>query len=139
MEFDHEVGERVARQWLDASARTATGHDLSAHMDLISREVKVFGVPGFDMLGFDDWARQCEHEFSQALLKSVSYAGLKLRAVTTAHVMFKTVETIETKDGVTNRHGIEAVIELEPDGVWRLTQQRVLEADELEHDKLDRE
>ena len=65
-----------AGDMLEALARTANECDYAAHMDLISPTVNVFGVSGFEVIGHDDWARQCEHEFEQGLLRSVSYEGL---------------------------------------------------------------
>jgi len=44
--------------------------------------------------------------------------------------MFVTQETIIASDGTQNQQGIECLLEKEDDGVWRLTQQRVLGEDE---------
>ncbi len=57
-------------------------------MDLISPTVNVFGVPGFEVIGYDDWARQCEYEFEQGLLHSVSYEGLRVISMTPGNVLF---------------------------------------------------
>ncbi len=37
-----------AQAFLDLMANTANELNLSAHMNLISKDVSVFGVPGFD-------------------------------------------------------------------------------------------
>ncbi len=104
---------RIVQEWLAALARTANARDYPAHMDLISKEVKVYGVPGFEVIDYDDWARQCQHEFEAGLLKRVTYEGLKVRTMTPGSVMFKVKET---------------------DGKWRVVQERMLAADELEFD-----
>ncbi len=67
----------VAREWPKASARTANEKDFAAHMNLISRRVQVFGVPGMEVIGYDDWAKQCRHEFATGVLKNVAYTGMK--------------------------------------------------------------
>ena len=130
------MSQEIAQQWLDDSAQTATANDLTAHMNLISKRVALTGVPGFDSIGYDDWYAQCEHEFTNRLLKSVSYKGLKLIVDSDSRIMFKTYETVIGTDNQINAQGIEVLIEKEADGVWRLTQERVLSAQESAHDQL---
>lgn len=123
-----------AKNFLDEMAATANRLDLDAHMNLISRDVAVFGVPGFDVIGYDDWYNQCRHEFENRLLKGVSYRGLNVLAETPDRIMFKSIETVEGSDGASNTSGIEFIIQKEDDGTWRVTQERVLPEDELESD-----
>jgi len=126
----------VARAWLAASARTANAKDFDAHMDLISRKVQVFGIPGIEVIGYDDWAKQCQHEFAAGVLKNVSYDGMKVQVMTPGRVMFKTVETVEASDGTINAQGVEIILEKETDGKWRVVQERILSREEAEHDGL---
>ncbi len=63
----------IAQQWLQASASTASANDLQAHMDLISRRVSLTGIPGFDSIGYDDWAAQCKDEFEKKLINDVYF------------------------------------------------------------------
>lgn len=130
------MSKEIAQHWLQESARTANALNLTEHMNLISKRVSLTGVPGFESIGFDDWRAQCEHEFSNKLLKQVKYQGLKLIVETDSRVMFKTYETVEGVDGTVNAQGVEILLEQEGDGVWRLVQERVLPADETAHDKL---
>ena len=130
------MSEEIAKLWLDEAAKTANAHDLSGHMDLISKRVVLTGVPGFDSIGYDDWFAQCEHEFSNRLLKSVDYNGFKMVVDGETRIMFKSYETVQASDGQVNAQGIEVLIEKEDDGVWRLTQERVLSAQESAHDGL---
>ncbi len=123
-----------AQEFLDRMAETANTLDLDAHMNLISKDVSVFGVPGFDVIGYDDWFNQCKHEFENKLLKQVSYKGLNVLAETPEKIMFKSLETVEGEDGTVNTSGIEFIIQKEEDGVWRVSQERVLPDDELEND-----
>ena len=124
-----------AQEFLDLMASTANELDLQAHMSLISKDVSVFGVPGFEVIGYDDWYSQCEHEFANKLLKKVSYQGLNVLAETPERVMFKSIETVEGSDGAVNANGIEFIITKEDDGNWRVTQERILPDDELDNDK----
>lgn len=128
---------KVAREWLDELARTANAKDFTAHMNLISQQVQVFGVPGFEVIGYDDWARQCQHEFAEGILAQVTYRGLKVQAMTPGRVMFKTLETLHTVDGASQTQGVEIVLTKETDGQWRVTQERVLTPEEARFDGLD--
>ena len=105
-------------------------------MDLISKKVNLFGVPGFEVIGYEDWARQCRHELETGLLQRVSYRGLKVQVRAPARIMLKTVETVEGSDATVRTLGVEMVIEKEGDGKWRLTQERILSHDEMAHDGL---
>jgi hypothetical protein len=126
----------IAQQWLDASAFTATNKQFDAHFNLISKRVRVTGVAGFESVSYDDWARQSKQEFEDNILKSVSYAGLKLLATNDYQIMFKTVESIVANDGLRKAQGVEIMLEREEDGVWRVKQERVLSEDEARHDGL---
>lgn len=130
------MDSQIATHMLADLARTANARDHVAHMALISKSVNVFGVPGFEVIGYEDWSRQCEHEFAQGLLARVEYQGLDVISATTDHILFKTIETVLGSDGTTNRHGLEILIQREPDGAWRVSQERVLGADEMEFDRL---
>lgn len=122
-------------EFLAVMAETANNLDFDAHMDLISKNVSVYGVPDFEVITYDDWFNQCQHEFDNKLLKKVSYQGLNILAETPSRIMFKSIETVEGSDGSTNTSGIEFIIQKEEDGQWRVAQERILPEDELDSDK----
>jgi len=123
-----------AKDMLEALALTANAGAFISHMALISRDVSVYGVPGFDVIGYEDWARQCQYEFDEGLLKRVSYEGLRMVTATPGNVLFKTTETVEGTDGTVNRQGLEILIRKEADGKWRVLQERILAEDEMDFD-----
>ncbi len=136
MSEDKNKAEQIAKDWLNNIIKTVADKDLDAHLDLISRKVNLTGIPGFDNIGYDDWANQCKHEFENNLIKQISYTGFKLRVNTNNRIMFKTYETVEATDNTVSAQGIEVVIEKEPDGKWRVIQERILPEDESRHDQL---
>jgi hypothetical protein len=125
--------ESIIKNWLTAIVDTASERDHSAHMDLISKKVNLVGVPGFDSIGFDDWSNQCQHEFEIELISDIQYQGLKVRAATDSRIMFITHETIIASDDTKKQQGVECLLELEDDGIWRLTQQRIMSDEETAH------
>lgn len=128
--------EQIARRWMHEVSATAAAGDYSAHMDLVSKRVQLVGEPGFETIDYENWARQCKHEFEAGLLKGVGYGGFKLLAHTETQVMLKTYETGKGTDGTLSAHGIEVLLELEEDGKWRVTQERILAPEEARHDGL---
>jgi len=133
---DNEKILNIIKEWLEASARTATDKQFDEHFNLISKDVRVKGVPGFDSISYDDWARQTKQDFKDDVLKGVSYEGLKILAANETQIMFKTVETIFVNDGSKKTQGVEILLTQEEDGVWRVVQERVLTAGECIHDGL---
>lgn len=131
--FDVRTPEVIAQEWLDASALTATNKQFDEHFNLISKKVRVTGVPGFESISYDDWARQSEQEFKDNVLEKVTYSGLKMTAHNDAQIMFKTLESVFANDGTQRSHGVEILIEKEQDGIWRVIQERVMTHDETRH------
>lgn len=134
--MSQDTPEMIAQKWLDASAETATNKQFDEHFNLISKKVRVTGVEGYESISYDDWARQSKDEFEDGTLKSVSYEGLKMLATNERQVMFKTIEKITSSDDITRAHGVEILLTIEEDNVWRVTQERVLRDDESRHDGL---
>lgn len=130
------MSKEIAEHWLAEATRTANARDHHAHMNLISERVSLHGVPGYETIGYEDWSKQCQHEFENNLLKHVQYDGLKLIVSTDDRIMFKTYETVEGTDGTINAQGVEMLLEKEDDGNWRLVQERILPPDEAAHDGL---
>ena len=123
----------IAQAWMDASAQTATAGDFDAHFNLISKKVRVTGVPGFESISYKDWAGASEQDFKDGVIESVTYDGLKMSAHNETQIMFKTLEIIQVNDGSKKTQGVEVLIELEEDGVWRVIQERVMTDDESKH------
>jgi len=136
MSENKNEAEKIAQDWLNNVIKTVADKNLNAHLNLISKKVNLTGVPGFESIGYDDWANQCTHEFENNLIKNISYSGFKLRVNTANSIMFKTYETIEAADNTINAQGIEVIIEKEDDGKWRVIQERILPDDETKHDQL---
>ena len=122
--------DSIVNNWLTSIINTATERDHPSHMNLISKQVNLVGVPGFESIGFDDWSNRCQHDFNNNFIAEIQYQGLKIRAENEQQIMFVTRETIITNAGEKNQQGIECLLEKEDDGQWRLTQQRILGDDE---------
>lgn len=123
------MSEQLVNHWLDSFSSSALAYDLQAHMSHIAEDVAVFGVPGFESLSYDDWYRQCEHEFPQQLIRKLQYSDPIIRVQNDQSILFKTLETAQTKDGGQVVQPLELLIE-QRDGTWLLKQLRILGEDE---------
>jgi len=124
--------EQIAQKWMNRCCSTIKAYDHAAHMDLISQDIQVLGVPGYEVIGYADWFSQCEYEFNEKLIAQTSYDGLKICNSNDQQVMFLTNETIQSTDGTMDRHPIEIVLSMEKDGQWRAIQERLLSREEAE-------
>lgn len=125
----------VVDSWLERFVATALARDLEGHMAMISPQVMVFGVPGFESLGYDDWYKQCEHEFPQGPITGLEYSQPKLRTAGERDILFKSLETTRTSDGGTLVQAVEMLLQLDGES-WKLKQLRMLPEDEALHDGL---
>ena len=125
--------QNVIKSWMDACRQTIQDYDHAAHMNLISKDVQVFGIPGFEVIGYQDWYAQSEHEFKQRLILDAQYQDIQIRQQNESQIMFTTMEAITASDKSVNTQAIEVLLTRESDGEWRVTQERMLSADEAKH------
>lgn len=120
------------QEFLTEMARTASMHNFEEHMNLISRDVKVYGVPEHEVISYDDWFNQCKQEFEDKLLTSVGYDEIHILSEANDVICFIANEEIEASDGTQHAHCIKFYIKHEIDGQWRVTSERILSDEEKE-------
>ena len=123
----------IIAKWMRETSETLANYDVSGHLNLISKKVVVHGVPKLGAIDYKDWAAQVKHEFAEKLIKSVDYQGAQIRAENATSIMFLTRERIVASDGSVHENELEVVLSKEEDGVWRVIQERILDADEMQH------
>lgn len=123
----------IIARWMHETSETLANYDVSGHLNLISKQVVVHGVPKLGAIDYKDWAAQVEHEFAEKLIKSVAYQGDQIRAENTTRIMFLTRERIVASDGSVVENELEVVLCKEEDGAWRVIQERILGAGEMQH------
>lgn len=124
--------QAAIENWLASFADTALRGDLDGHMAHISPAVQVFGVEGFDTLGFEDWRQQCAHEFPQQVIQELRYQNPRLRSQSATQVLFVIDEQMLTRDGQRLTQPLEMLLQKQQD-TWLLRQLRLLSADEAQH------
>ncbi|NOZ36630.1 MAG: hypothetical protein GXP11_00915 [Gammaproteobacteria bacterium] len=121
-----EHAQKIAEQWLTHAAETAGQKDLKGHMGMISKRVRVEGVPGFDNIDYDIWYKQCRHQFENAMIKSIAYKGFNLVSSKDTQIVFTVFEMVVGADGTLNEQIVEMSLDKEDDDQWRLVLERVL-------------
>lgn len=122
--------ETIVQDWMNQCCETIKSYDHPAHMNLISEQVQVFGIPGYEVIGYNDWFSQCEHEFKEKIIKQARYQGLIISQSDEDQITFLTVETVSANDGTVDTHPLEAVLKKETDGQWRVVRERLITQDE---------
>lgn len=113
--------------WLAEFAGTAAQANLPGHMNMISKQVEVLGVPGFEVITWEDWNRQCTEEFPQQLIQSAAYTNLKVKELGPDFAEFVVHESIGLNTGESNENTLEMRLEQEDDKL-RLRKLRILSA-----------
>ena len=121
-----ELAEEIAEKWLTGAGESAAQKDLKGHMGMISKRVRVLGVPGFDNIDYDTWYKQCRHQFEMSMIKSIAYKGFNFISATETQIMFTVLEVVMGTDGRLNEQIVEMSLEKEEGDIWRLVQERVL-------------
>lgn len=122
----NEQAQQIAEQWLNDSADSASQKDLATHMGMISKRISVEGVPGFDNIDYKIWYNQCQHQFANAMIKSIAYKGVNLVSAEDKQIVFTVFERVIGTDGTLNEQVVEMLLEKENDDAWRLVKERVL-------------
>ncbi len=119
-----QEAEVIALAWLKELSRTAAEHDLPAHMQLVSRDVKVVGIPSAGTIDYDGWKLRRFNEFNGMLLRHLGY---QLRAIINAkddQIVFSVQETMQSHNGKSIVANKDVMLQKEPDGRWRVRYER---------------
>ena len=122
--------EEIVNAWALASCETLEQHDIEAHMNLISKEVKVYGLANHEFVDYNFWHNQVKEQFSQGLVKTLRYYLHSMRADSDSLILFTAIEYLTDKDGKEHESNLEGALAKEEDGVWRVIQEKVLTEDE---------
>lgn len=117
--------QEIAQNWLGQLTYSAATCDLDAHMALVSRNVKVLGIPGGKVIDYAGWKKRRHNEFRKKLLRSLSYQLIKVLQYEIKTLRFTVIETMKSTQGQIII--VDKVIKLlrEEDGKWRVVQESI--------------
>jgi len=117
--------QTTAEDWLAAISKTVELRNIHAHMGLVSKTVRVYGVPGADTIAYIDWRKRRQTEFEKNLLKALSYDFIRMKKVTPKRIQFIAKETMSGMSGNAFEINKDIIIEKEYDGVWRVVEENI--------------
>ncbi|MFV2059744.1 MAG: hypothetical protein ACC653_03610 [Gammaproteobacteria bacterium] len=115
----------TAEDWLTAISKTVELRNIHAHMGLVSKTVRVYGVPGADTIAYIDWRKRRQTEFEKNLLKKLSYDFIRMKKITSKRLHFIAIETMSGMSGESFEINKEIIIEKEYDGIWRVVEEKI--------------
>lgn len=117
--------QNTAKDWLAAITKTVELRNIHAHMGLVSKTVRVYGVPGINAITYIDWRKRRQTEFEKDLLEELSYDFIRMKKITLKRLQFTAVETMSAKSGDVFEINKDIIIEKEYDGVWRVVEEKI--------------
>ncbi len=120
----------IAQAWSLACCETLEKRDLDAHMNLISKQVKVFGLADFDSIDYHFWRNQLTQQFANDTVSSVRYYINAVKADSDSLIKFTAIEYLTDKEGKEHENPLLIVLEKEADDVWRVIEEKILTNEE---------
>ncbi len=119
------MSQELILNWLGRLSDSVVRRDLEAHMALVSRKVRVYGIPGQEVVDYDGWRRRRENEFRHDRLASLAYANIRLKTVSLRRLGFEVDEIMTATEGPVLHLRKTILLEEEEDGQWRVVEETV--------------
>jgi len=111
---------KIIRGWLDEISFSAATWNLDAHMGLVSRQVKVTGIPNIAQIDYLGWKQRRKNEFEQKLLHSLTYRLHTILQDEEDRILFSVEEVMKSSKGQSIIADKDVMLRMEEDGVWRV-------------------
>ena len=119
------MSELDIRKWLSNITETVKTKDLQKHMDLISENVMVYGMPSGKTLDYSDWKKRRESEFKRDLIKDLTYDNLQIKNFGLRRLIFTIQEVMNGKNDDMAIINKQVVLEQEQDDQWRVVEETI--------------
>lgn len=119
------MSELDIRKWLSNITETVSSKDLNQHMDLVSENVVIYGMPSGNTLNYADWYNRRRTEFQRNLLKSLVYNKLQIRNIGLRRLIFDIEEIMEGSNGDMAIINKTVILEQDVDYAWRVVEETI--------------
>lgn len=119
------MSELNIRKWLTNITETIKAKDIHKHMDLVSENVAVYGMPSGKTLSYADWHKRRKSEFNRNLIKNIAYNNLKIKTFGLRRLIFDVEEIIDGSNGDLAIINKQVVLEEEQDNKWRVVEETI--------------
>ena len=121
----HVIDMQTVHAWCLDMSHTIKHSDLNNHLNLVSKKLRIYGMPSNDVIVFKDWLKRRKYEFQNGSLMAVNYKDVKMSASTGKRLRFSANETMVGRDGKMVILDKDFILELEADNVWRVVEEKV--------------
>jgi len=116
--------EKIIYNWLDELSFSAATWNLEEHMQLVSHQVKVTGIPNAGSIDYSGWKLRRKNEFDKKLLRSLTYRLHNILDEQDKCLRFTVEETMKASNGKSIVIDKEVTLQKEDDGRWRVRNER---------------
>ena len=122
-----DVTRHIIEDWLSAMQRSVETHDIDAHMALVSKNVRVYGLPNQTEVDFDAWRLRRHNEFKNNKLQGLVYKLIRIRMALQRRIGFEVEEHMLSADGNVYVILKDVMLEREQDNNWRVVEENIRE------------
>lgn len=117
------MSENDIRKWLSTITETVKARDLEKHMDLVSENVAIYGMPSGKTLSYADWYTRRKNEFKRGLLKSLTYNNIKIKTIGLRRLIFDIEEVMDGANGDMAIINKQIILEQDLEDKWRVVEE----------------
>ena len=119
------MSELDIKKWLSNITETIKSKDLKKHMELVSENVVIYGMPNGNTLNYADWYSRRKSEFARGILKDVSYHNLQVKNFGLRRLIFSIEEIMDGVNGDMAVVNKQIILEQEQDEQWRVVEETI--------------
>ncbi len=119
------MSELDIRKWLSNITETVKTKDLQKHMELVSKNVVIYGMPKGKTLNYANWYNRRKSEFERSTLKDLTYNNLKIKNFGLRRLIFDIEEIMDGSNGDMAIINKQVILEQEQDGQWRVVEETI--------------
>ena len=119
------MSENDIRKWLSNITETVENKDLDKHMELVSENVAVYGLPNGKTINYDSWKKRRQSEFKRGLIKSIKYDKLSIKNIGLRRLTFRIEEITDSSSNELLVVNKEIILEHEQDDNWRVVEEKI--------------
>lgn len=116
---------QIIYNWLDSMSNTISTRNLGEHMDLVSKNVQVYGNPSKEIINFMGWQKRRNNEFEKNSVVCVTYSSVKIKTIAQRRIIFNVNESIAGTDGRILLMNKDVTLEREDDEQWRVVEENI--------------
>ena len=119
------MSELDIRKWLSNITETVKAKNLQKHMELVSENVVIYGMPKGNTLNYADWYDRRKSEFERGILKNLTYNNLKIKNFGLRRLIFNIEEIMDGSNGDMAIINKQVILEQEQDEQWRVVEETI--------------